>query len=279
MYITIITASYNAERTIKETIESVRLIKDDDVEYIIVDGGSKDRTIDIIKNHLDVVDQFISEKDNGIYDAINKGISMANGKYTLFLAADDLILKNSVRQFKDTVREDTEVWCGSIIYQNEYGCFWEHSSSNLELLKHECSLRHPASFFRKDSFGKYGMYDTAYKCSGDREIFLRFYLLGAKFQIERVPIELFSLGGISTSAPLKLPVEEGILIEKKYNIKHNEKINSRIKLKLLVKKVGLVSALMRLFYFEPLYRLYISVSGAERKKLTAEDKLRYLGEH
>jgi len=88
--ISIITATYNAQATIADAIESVLSQSYDEVEYIVVDGGSNDGTIDIIKSYGDKIHKFVSEQDRGIYDALNKGIALASGDVIGFLHSDDL---------------------------------------------------------------------------------------------------------------------------------------------------------------------------------------------
>ena len=94
MIISVITVCYNSENTIEQTIQSVISQKYSEIEYIIVDGGSSDNTLSIIEKYKSKIDFLISEKDNGIYDAINKGINYSSGEIVGFLHADD-IFKNS----------------------------------------------------------------------------------------------------------------------------------------------------------------------------------------
>lgn len=90
--VSIITATYNAKETIEASIKSVISLKSKSIEYIIIDGGSIDGTVDVLNSYLDHIDFFISEPDNGIYDALNKGIKRATGKHVLVLGADDELL-------------------------------------------------------------------------------------------------------------------------------------------------------------------------------------------
>lgn len=92
--ISIITVSFNAASTIEVAIESVRKNKSPQTEYIIIDGGSNDGTVDLLKKHNESIDKWISEPDLGIYDAMNKGVAIASGKWVMFLGADDLLCSN-----------------------------------------------------------------------------------------------------------------------------------------------------------------------------------------
>src|SRR5574343_380982 len=107
MKISIITVCYNSSETIEDTIQSVASQNYPNIEYIIVDGLSKDSTVDIIKKHSDVVSKWVSEKDKGIYDAMNKGIAMATGDIIGILNADDVytnkdVLSKVVRHFEES---------------------------------------------------------------------------------------------------------------------------------------------------------------------------------
>jgi cellulose synthase/poly-beta-1,6-N-acetylglucosamine synthase-like glycosyltransferase len=102
--ISIITVVYNGEKFLEETIKSVINQTYDNVEYIIIDGGSSDGTIDIIKKYEDYIDYWVSEKDNGIYDAMNKGIDLATGIWINFMNAGDLFFDNTIEHLKTNFR-------------------------------------------------------------------------------------------------------------------------------------------------------------------------------
>lgn len=270
--VSVITVSFNAKNTIQKTLDSVRKSKNKSIEYIVIDGQSTDGTSCIIEKNKDIIDVYISENDRGIYDAINKGIKVASGDYTLFLAADDLLIPGAVENFLQTVKSDTDIWSGSIIYHNEYGYFIEGSDRDLDKLKCECSLRHPATFIKRKAFEQYGYYDSSLKCSGDRELFLRFYLQGAKFQIENIPIEIFNDGGISTANRFNLPVSEGIIIEKKYGI-YRENTNKSVirKIKQIVYNSFLGRALLHFYYSDICYFFVNKLFRKSLKKINKTD--------
>ena len=114
MKISLITICYNSQNSISKTIESVKSQTINNLEYIIIDGGSRDRTVDIIKSHK-IADKLISEKDSGIYDAFNKGLKIATGDIIGFLNSDDVLyekdsLKKILNSFDDNV--DCVCWGG-----------------------------------------------------------------------------------------------------------------------------------------------------------------------
>ena len=106
MRLSIITVCYNAALTIENTLISVKKLKevDKNIEYIIVDGKSKDDTNTIISKYKDIVDKYISEPDKGLYDALNKGIKLSSSEWVMLLAADDCIIVNGIQSFRKTLK-------------------------------------------------------------------------------------------------------------------------------------------------------------------------------
>lgn len=198
MRISVIMPVYNAENTIESAIKSVIIQKSNDIEFIVVDGASTDRTISIINRYKNNIDYVISEKDRGYADALNKGISHAYGDYICMLAADDCFFPDAFENFLQSVKPETDVWCGGIILKKKYGYFYGYSDPDLAKLYKRCFLWHPATFFNKDVFSKFGGYDISYKVVADWELFLRLYTNGVKFQVEKTLITLFNDGGLSS---------------------------------------------------------------------------------
>lgn len=230
MKLSIITVVYNSVETVERTIKSVlKEKKKFDIEYIVIDGQSNDGTLQILKKYATYIDILVSEKDNGIYDAFNKGVNLSTGDYIFILAADDYLLKNSIQYFMNSINGEPDVWSGAIIYHKNHNYYYNKSDVNLEKLKTFCSLRHPASFFKRASFHKYGLYDVNYKIAGDRDLFLRFYVNGAKFQIEKYPIVCFSLGGISNTKLKDTAYED-------YNISIKNGMSTELAKKIYIRK-------------------------------------------
>lgn len=279
--LSIITVSYNAEKSIEKTIKSVIRNKNSAIEYIIVDGFSKDGTISIVDKYISHIDKIICENDDGMYDALNKGIRIARGKYVMLLAADDVLIDGMISKVLTNIKEDTDVWCGTLVYHNECGFFFEKSNPNLEELKYDCSLRNPAAVFLKQSFEKYGYYDTQYKCDGDRELFLRFYLSGAKFQIVDLPVVVFNEGGMSTSNKLKLAIPEGIAISKKYGFtggSYDSYFKSLIFREHIKQKLITFPGyrlLNRLRFSDFIYPIICKIKGRQYNKLSEHQKALY----
>lgn len=227
MKISIITVCYNAESTIEQTLISVKKLKEfeDDIEYLVIDGKSEDRTNVIISQYMGIIDQYVCESDAGLYDALNKGIRLATGEWVMLLAADDYILPGGLNLFRKTLKRDTEIWCGSIICKDGGNYYLERSYDHLEELKDICVLRNPASLFKIEVFNKYGFYDVNFKCNGDGELFYRMYINGAKFQIEDIAMVVFGIGGISTYDVTKYTIPERAMIYRKYKLKTEAEIS------------------------------------------------------
>ena len=259
MLVSIVIPVYNGEKTIKSAIESVINQKCNDFELIIIDGNSSDNTMSIVSKFQNYVSFIISESDKGYADAFNKGIKVANGDFIMMLAADDWLLPLAIDKFKNSVNQDTEVWCGSIIQRMPYGFRLRKSNPDLENLKIGCSLENPASFYKRSLFDKYGFFDINLKCAADREMFLRLYVNSVKFQIEQIPTVLFEMGGISTENPEKYGIPEDEEISIKYGLPENDvkeatklirkvlfKEKKRAPLKKILSSIGLLKLIYKI---------------------------------
>jgi glycosyltransferase involved in cell wall biosynthesis len=206
MKISIITASYNNVTTIRQTLESVASQKNCNVEHVIVDGGSTDGTLDILKNFPGI--KYISEPDNGIYDALNKGVKMATGEAIGTLGADDFFAHDNVIDHISQRFENTET---DVVYA-DLNCV---NPSDLQKIvrhwvsgqyKHENWLRgwmppHLAFFIRKKYFEKYGYYKTEFRSAGDYELMLRM-MFKNRLNVDYLPelIVTMRTGGTSTAS-------------------------------------------------------------------------------
>ena len=278
--LSVITVSFNAELSIEKTIKNVIRNKNKDIEYIVIDGGSKDKTLQILSGYRKFIDILISEKDNGMYDALNKGIKNASGQYVMLLAADDQLIDGALQTALGEIREDTDVYAGAIIQKTGYGYFYEKSDPNLEQLKVHCSLKNPASIFRREAFDKFGYYSTEYKCSGDRELFLRFYLNKARFQVSDTPLVVFKMGGMSTNLSDKaIPESERLMIE--YGLysdeteQYYEKMtkHEKLKMKFLNKQIGRM--IIQIGYSPVFYPLICLIKKRENNRLSKMDRKKY----
>ena len=169
--VSIITVVFNGEKFLEKTIKSIINQTYENVEYIIIDGGSTDATVDIIKKYEGRIDYWASEKDNGIYDAMNKGIDLASGEYLLFLGADDHLHKNIINDiFKDTQKEYSLIY-GNVLYST--GLFVKSKYSFKTYLHN--TIHHQAAFYHRKLFNTF-RYDIKYKITADYELNLIIFL-------------------------------------------------------------------------------------------------------
>lgn len=215
--ISIITVCYNSEKTIRKTIESVLAQKYQNIEYIVIDGESKDNTINIISEYKDRIEKFISEKDNGIYDAINKGISIASGDIVGILNSDDIFYDNNTISFiaeKFNNNINLESIIGDIVFVKPNGKVHRYYSAlNWSPNKFSWGLMppHPTFYCKRTLFDKYGSYRNDFKIAADYELLIRFLLVN-KITYEYIPkiLVTMNLGGVSTknlSSNLKINKE------------------------------------------------------------------------
>lgn len=216
MRISIITVCLNSERTIEQTIQSV--IRQDyaDCEYIIIDGGSVDRTLEIIDRYKENISLVISEPDEGIYDAMNKGILLSTGDIIGIINSDDWYEPDVLKKVEKCFREfDAEIVCGKLNVFRESGEIEATILSSLENIRYEMSIFHPTVFIRKEIYMKYGMFQQKFKISADYELMLRLYTKGLKFVCLNEVLANFRCGGISKREKEKVE-EETLKIAQKY---------------------------------------------------------------
>ena len=187
--ITIITVAYNAVKDIENTILSVLNQTYPNIEYIIIDGGSTDGTLDIIKKYEDKISYWVSEPDKGIYDAMNKGILKATGDYLFFLGADDKITCN----FNDIIhlfKDKNTVYYGDVLFGEE-GKKYDGEFNTNKLL--DTNISHQAIFYPKNCFSN-NFYNLKYKLYADYEMNIR---LWNKFKFNYI-ITIYGVEGASS---------------------------------------------------------------------------------
>jgi glycosyltransferase involved in cell wall biosynthesis len=215
--VSIITACLNAERTLERAISSVREQTYPNIEYIVVDGGSRDGTVDILKKHMDAVDVLISEPDSGIYDALNKGILKANGELVGFVMADDRLLPHAVEEIAHAWRCDSNI---DLI--SGYTEMLNRSGVCLAVAKPSYDRRPfaeiplPSTFVAAECFRKFGLFDTSYKIGGDAEFFFRVVAGRGRINVIRKTLAQFSSGGLSSNGLLR-SIREYFIIRQTYN--------------------------------------------------------------
>ena len=183
MKITIITVCVNAEKTIKDTIESVLKQSYKDFEYIIVDGKSSDDTLKIISKYDDKRIRLISEKDKGLYDAMNKGIKLATGDIIGTINSDDILASEDVFQTViDNFDENTDVIYANIKYYNEdFSKVKRDFISGTKENDYFCPA-HPSMYVRKQIYEKIGTYNINYKIAADFDFMVRCNLNNVRYK-------------------------------------------------------------------------------------------------
>lgn len=255
MKFSIITITYNSEKTLEETIKSVAKQDFIDYEYIIVDGGSTDHTLDIVKKYGGIVSKWISEPDKGISDAFNKGIKIATGEIICIINSDDMLCADALQTINDNIEEDTDVFYGNAIMfgrgekQYRYKPF-----DNIDVLRERMAVVHPATVVRKSAYDRYGVFDIRYKCAMDRELLLRMYVAGAKFQYINHDLAKMRLGGVNQKTYLNQTVPEGIEISIKYGLNPMKakfvgfKQKTRYRVATFVRKLPMKNQIRKIFH-------------------------------
>lgn len=204
MKISIITVCYNSAETIEETIKSVQAQTYENIEYIIVDGNSKDKTLEIVQQYPDVVSKWVSEPDKGLYDAMNKGIAMATGDYIGILNSDDTFFEpETIQKVVEFLVENNVEACTGDIVQHKNGRIIRRYSSKRwhpEKLKIGFMPPHPSIFFKKELFGRLGDYVLGYKIASDYELIIRYFLKHKiSWKYSGITTTSMAVGGASSS--------------------------------------------------------------------------------
>lgn len=197
MKISVVTICFNAEEVIEKTILSVVYQTYRDIEYIIIDGGSRDNTMNIVNSYKDSIDVVVSEPDEGIYDAMNKGIKCSTGDWIIFMNAGDSFYNESVvERFVPLINKDTIIAHGDIMVVAEH--FKYHiKPTPIERMKHRMAVKHQATFV-KTEFHKQHPFDSWFRSSGDYDFFYKaYYNYNVNFQYIPICVANFAIGGTS----------------------------------------------------------------------------------
>lgn len=204
--ISIITVAFNAQNTIERCINSVLRQKFKNFEYIIIDGGSTDNTRKIINNYRNNIDVFISEPDNGIYDAMNKGIALATGDVVGTVNADDYYADDDVLNSiaKVFTEQDTSILYGDLDYVGQSDKIirkWRSGMYRRGMFNWGWMPPHPTFYCKKNLFDRLGAYKLNYGSAGDYELMLRFIHLNniGAYYLNKVLIKMV-IGGISNKS-------------------------------------------------------------------------------
>jgi glycosyltransferase involved in cell wall biosynthesis len=203
--VSLITASFNSEKYLTDAINSVASQSYNNIEYIIVDGASVDRTLDIINSNKNIITKFISEPDMGFYDAINKGIKMASGEIIGILNSDDFFYdEHVVEKVVDAFKENNvDALFGDVTFvkANEPSRVVRYYSSKRFYpgkFKFGYMPAHPSFYAKRELFEKFGYYMTDYKIAADYELLIRFlYIYKVSYRYIEMPFVIMRTGGAS----------------------------------------------------------------------------------
>ncbi|WP_347841434.1 glycosyltransferase family 2 protein [uncultured Draconibacterium sp.] len=225
MKVSIITATYNSQYHIADCLQSVAQQDYSNIEHIVIDGGSTDKTIEIVKS-FSTVSRYISEADNGIYHALNKGIKLSNGDLIGFVHSDDMLAANDIiskivdafdnkapilsplrsHSFSKKESKDTKVdgVYGNLVFVDPENTKkvvrnWISTSFDRRQVKRGWMPPHPALFLRRDVYKKHGPFDISFKIAGDYDFMLRI-MLDKNINLRLLPETVVKMrkGGVST---------------------------------------------------------------------------------
>jgi len=207
MKVSIITVSLNSAKTIEDCIQSVLNQSYKNIEYIIIDGGSTDGTLDIIKKYESKISFWISEKDYGIYHAMNKGINLATGKIIGIINSDDIYADNFVIEniVEFITKENVDSCYGNLIYvdrknTNKIIRFWKAREYSRIAFQKGWMPPHPTFFVKKEVYEKYGLFNLKFPIVADYELMLRL-LYKHKISIAYIPKVLVKMRIAGKSRP------------------------------------------------------------------------------
>src|SRR5258706_2366015 len=201
--VTVVTVVLNAVGVIDRTLKSVIAQDYPNLQYIVVDGCSNDGTLELLKKYGDKIDKLISERDGGIYEAMNKGTSVATGELIMFMNAGDLFVDSSVitRVFSVRDWEECDVVYGDGIFSNNIRRLKERAPDQVTLTDGN-GFSHQSTFIRTAVQRKYG-FDVDERIAADYDLFLRLYKDKKVFRRVDVVISEFFIGGFSTRPPME----------------------------------------------------------------------------
>lgn len=201
--VSVVTVCLNQAQSIAQCFESVIGQSYPRIEYIVLDGGSTDGTLEVIERYRAEIDQFVSEPDSGPFDAMNKGIGMATGEFVLILNSDDWYDPDAVRSLVDAAQRsaaDVVHAQAHIVDMDdkvvETRGSWHHDGILTSIMPY----KHETMLVRRDVYQRFGHYDPGYQIIADYEYAIRLYLAGCRFEYLPRPLLYFRLGGLSRRA-------------------------------------------------------------------------------
>lgn len=203
--ISIITATFNAESFLRHLARSIQSQKTPEIEWLVIDGGSKDKTVALLESGDIQPDYWISERDKGIYDAWNKGIRAARGKWITFIGADDRFTDGAINKLISAARmanPDTEIIASRLEFVDSAGRHLRFVGEPWNWNKFRwsrMSFAHPGMLHKKSLFERIGLYNTEFKICSDADILLRANLKNDVEFLDQIVV-IMQAGGASFSS-------------------------------------------------------------------------------
>jgi glycosyltransferase involved in cell wall biosynthesis len=239
--ISIITVVFNGEKYLEETIQSIINQTYENIEYIIIDGGSTDGTIDIIKKYEDKIDYWISKSDKGIYDAMNKGIDKASGEWINFMNAGDIFYNNNILEkvFDKNISKEIKCIYGDVLI--DYDTFNTIKiAADLTKLNRGMQFSHQSLFVNSNYHKKY-KFDIQFKSAADYNFIYTAYINKISFLYKNLIISKVKNGGLSDIRRLQSLTEL-----KKIVLSQNNTISNKIYLFIFFLKINLIYILKKI---------------------------------
>lgn len=226
--ISIITANLNNAIGLYETIKSVESQAYIDYEYIIIDGGSIDESVDVIVENAEKITYWLSEPDLGVYDALNKGTKIANGEWVIYMNSGDTFYDKNVLEevFSCYVNNSTQVIYGNTIVKESRKRITPSPKINKNFFFYE-TICHQSIFFKHNIFEKIGYHNLNYKIIADREFLLRAVIRNFKFTYIDIDICVWEAEGLSSKNAKKLSEEFATMKNIYFNILEQSLLRSR----------------------------------------------------
>lgn len=208
--ISIITISYNSGKTIEKTIQSVISQNYDNLEYIIIDGGSSDETMNIVSKYKESISYVVSEPDKGISDAFNKGIKTSTGEIIGIINSDDLLLPNALETINESYSEYIDVYVGGLRIFDPISdnCNIAYPSIKYSVKSRDMIVCHPSTFISRVAYDKFGLYKINYRYMMDLDLLIRMSQGGASIKSINKVLAQFTCGGVTDNTNFKKGIKE-----------------------------------------------------------------------
>ena len=199
--VSVITVVYNGAEHLEYALQSVLCQDYPNLEYIVIDGGSSDGSVDIIRQYDQQLDYWRSEPDSGIYNAMNKGLSLANGEIIGLLNADDFYYPGAVEAIAEAAQKgENEIFCGEVNHLQELSniCLIKRGVPDISRMEETMTVIHPAVFVRKKVYDEIGNFDESYRIAADYDFLLRCFTAGKTFTYLPQILTGYRAGGLSS---------------------------------------------------------------------------------